>query len=237
MSVFHVQASIVAIRNAECEGRRKNIHIKKGNVVVIFPNTVHEYIECDSLCNEPTETVALISNTKLLAESMSDIVTKHSKNPYIDSSLLSENAYLAFKNILSASNTIEHLGWACIALSELFSILELAPAEGDLDLASKVLAYVDANFKENLTINHIAKVLGYHPSYIAHLFCDRLKIPFRTYLGAVRSEYATSQIRTTKKNLTEIAYESGYCSLNTFCRCFKKHFSQTPSQYKNFYRK
>jgi YesN/AraC family two-component response regulator len=95
-----------------------------------------------------------------------------------------------------------------------------------------VVAYIDETFKEPLTIDYIAKVFGYHPSYIAHVFCDQLKISFRTYLGAVRAEYAAAEIRTTQKSLTEIAYESGCNSLNTFCRCFKKHFSMTPSQYK-----
>ena len=115
--------------------------------------------------------------------------------------------------------------------------LELTPSETNLELPSKIVGYIDKNFKEHLTINHIAKVFGYHPSYIAHLFCDQLKIPFRTYLCAVRCEYAASLIRTTGKSLTEIAYESGYNSLNTFCRGFKKHFCKTPSQYKKEYTK
>lgn len=206
--------------------------LKKGDAIVIFPNTVHEYIEYDSLCDEPTEIVALICNTKLLAENLPDIITRYPRNPFIEASLISENTALAFRKMITRSNDIELIGWTYIILSDLLSILELTPTDRNLELPSKIVAYIDANFKEELTINHISKAFGYHPSYITHLFCDRLKIPFRTYLGAVRSEYAASQIRATEKSLTEIAYESGYNSLNTFCRCFKKHFSQTPSQYK-----
>ena len=210
--------------------------LKKGDAIAIFPNTIHEYIKYDSLCNEPTEIVAVICNTKLLAENLPDIITKYPRNPFIDASMISENTALAFRKITSKNNDIEMIGWTYIILSNLLSVLELVPIQGNLELPSKIVAYIDANFKEELTINHIAKVFGYHPSYIAHLFCDRLKIPFKTYLGNVRSEYAASQIRTTEKSLTEIAYDSGYNSLNTFCRCFKKHFSQTPSQYKKAYR-
>lgn len=206
--------------------------LEKGDAIVIFPNMVHEYIEYDTLCNEPTEIVALICNIKLLAENLPDIITKYPRNPFIKASLISENTTLAFEKIIMQSSDIEMIGWTYIILSNLLSILELIPTEGHLELPPKIVAYIDANFKENLTINHISKVFGYHPSYITHLFCDRLKVPFRTYLGAVRSEYAASQIRATEKSITEIAYESGYNSLNTFCRCFKKHFSQTPSQYK-----
>ncbi|MBE7041442.1 MAG: AraC family transcriptional regulator [Ruminococcaceae bacterium] len=206
--------------------------LKKGDAIVIFPNTVHEYIEYDSLCDEPTEIVAIICNTKLLAENLPDIITKYPRNPFIEANLISEGTALAFRKIITRINDIELIGWTYIILSDLLSILELTPTDENLELPSKIVAYIDANFKEDLTINHISKAFGYHPSYITHLFCDRLKIPFRTYLGSVRSEYAASQIRATEKSLTEIAFESGYNSLNTFCRCFKKHFSQTPSQYK-----
>lgn len=215
---------------------KKIYTLNKGDAIVFFPNMVHEYIECTSLCDEPTEIVAIICNTKLLAENLPDIITKYPPNPFIEASLISENTALAFRKITKQRNDIELIGWSYIILSDLLSILELIPSNTNLELPSKIVAYIDANFKEELTIKHISKAFGYHPSYITHLFCDKLKIPFRTYIGAVRSEYAASQIRTTEKSLTEIAYESGYNSLNTFCRCFKKHFSQTPSQYKKAYR-
>ena len=211
---------------------KKVYTLKKGDAIAIFPNTIHEYIECDSLCNEPTEIVAIICNTKLLDENIPDVITKYPRNPFINANVISENTALAFRKITMRNNDIEMIGWTYIILSNLLCVLDLIPTEGNLELPSKIVSYIDENFKEELTISHIAKVFGYHPSYIAHLFCDRLKIPFKTYLGNVRSEYAASQIRTTEKSLTEIAYESGYNHLNTFCRCFKKHFSQTPSQYK-----
>ena len=206
--------------------------LKKGDAMILFPNTVHEYREYTGTMDEPTEVLSVICNNKLLAESVPDIVTKHAKNPFLPTTKVSENAAFAFERILSADNDIALLGWTFVALSDLLKELALSPLDQNMELPSKVIAYIDTNFKEDLTIHHLAKVFGYHPSYIAHLFCNQLKIPFRTYLGAVRSEYAASQIRTTQKSLTEIAYESGYRSLNTFCRCFKKHFSQTPSQYK-----
>lgn len=214
----------------------ENIYtIKRGDSVVIFPNTIHEYIEYNLPYDEPTEIVALICNTKLLTEALPDIVTKYPQNPFIEASQIAENTAYAFGKIIKENNYIERIGWTYIILSDLLGKLELTPTERNLELPSKIVAYMNANFKKNLTIKHIAQEFGYHPSYIAHLFCDRLKIPFKTYLGAIRSEYAASQIRATEKSLTEIAYESGYNSLNTFCRCFKKHFSQSPSQYKKSY--
>ncbi len=206
--------------------------LKKGDAVVIFPNTVHEYIKCDEVLKEPTETVAIILTNKLIEETLPEIISKYPKNPFIDSSLISRDTLLSFKRVLTAKDSTELIGWTCIVLSNLIRVLELNPTNASYDLPSEIISYIDLNFKEDLSIEYISKIFGYHPSYIAHIFCDQLKIPFRTYLGSVRSEYAASQIKTSKKSLTEIAYESGFNSLNTFCRCFKKHFSKTPSQYK-----
>ncbi len=223
---------------AFCFSGRQNVKVgetvhtlQEGDAVLIFPNTAHEYI-AHPACDTPTEVLALICNTKLLAESMPDIVTKSAPSPFIEKRRVPQNARLAFEKILSAKTEAELLGWTYILLAALLEVVELSPHAGNLELPQRVIAYIDANFKENLTIEHIAGVFGYHPSYIAHLFCDQLKIPFRTYLGAVRSEYAAAEIRTADKSLTEIAYDAGFGSLNSFCRGFKKHFGVTPSGYK-----
>ena len=207
-------------------------HLKKGDAAIIFPNTVHEYIECNDKTDEPTEVLAIILDNKLIADGIAGIMTKYPTNPFIKSELVSENAIYAFKMITKVKDKIALLGWTYIALSEILKVVQLVSLDNNLDLAPKIVEYIDKNFKEDLNISHLAKVFGYSSSYIAHIFCDQLKIPFRTYLGAVRSEYAATQIKTTRRSLTQIASDSGYVSLNTFCRCFKKHFSMTPSQYR-----
>lgn len=206
--------------------------LKKGETVVIFPNTIHEYIENDSLSCDDGETLAIICSTDLLTENTADIIGKYPVTPLIPSDKISKNTKYAFKKVLTAKDDIELLGWTYIILSHLLCNLELISSKDNLELPSKIITFIDLNFKEPLSINYIAKVFGYHPSYIAHLFSDRLKIPFKTYLGGVRSEYAAFLIRSTDKTLTEIAFDSGYNSVNTFCRSFKKHFLKTPSQYK-----
>lgn len=209
--------------------------MKSGDVAFIFPNIVHEYIECLNP-EEETEVLAVIIDNKLLSEVMPEIFSKFPKNPQIPAELVSKDTVDAFRKILNSESDIALMGWTYVALSGLLNVLSFESLNNDPELAPKLIDYIDQNYKEPLSINHLANVFGYSTSYIAHIFCDQLKIPFRTYLGAVRSEYAASQIKTTKKSLTEIAYDSGYVSLNTFCRCFKKHFSITPSQYKKTFR-
>ena len=207
--------------------------LKSGDAVIIFPNVVHEYIACED-SETKTESISLISETDYLTGFMPDLITKHPRSPFIEAKLIPENSVLAFEKMTNAKDKTELLGWTFVALSGIFKNLELIPVKesGELNLAPNLISYINLNFEKPLTIKYLAKEFGYSTSYIAHIFYDQLKIPFRTYLGAVRSEYAANLISTTSKSLTEIAYECGYNSLNTFCRCFKKHFSKTPSEYK-----
>lgn len=206
--------------------------LKKGDALVISPNTIHEYIKDKSSIDKTCESLAIICDTGLLIENIPDIIRKYPLNPLVDESKISHNTVNAFYSVLSAKSNVELLGWTYVILSDLICSLELTSSQDNFQLPSKIISYIDLNFKEPLSINYVAKVFGYHPSYIAHLFSDRLKIPFKTYLGGVRSEYAAFEIRTTDKTLAEIAYDSGYNSINTFCRSFKKHFNMTPSEYK-----
>lgn len=208
--------------------------LKKGDAVIIFPNVVHEYIKHDTTPGVETESISLICETDYLGGIFPELLLKHPGSPFIESDLVSTNSALAFEKMRETKDESELVGWTFVALSGLIKNLDLIPFKksNGLNLAPSLISYINVNFQKPLTINFLGKEFGYSSSYIAHVFYDQLNISFRTYLGAVRSEHAAYMISTTTKSLTEIAYDCGYNSLNTFCRCFKKHFSKTPSQYK-----
>lgn len=202
-----------------------------GEAAVIFPNVPHGYLAADT--DLETESVALICRLDFLSGMFPALTTGRPLSPFLRAEQVSEGAVRAFEQMRTAEGA-KLLGWTMIALTDLLNELELIPgkyADG-FDLAGNLITYIDANFQQPLTIRHLAGRFGYSSSYIANIFCEQLKVPFRTYLGAVRSEQAARLMRSTNKSLTEIAYECGYHSPNTFCRCFKRHFSVTPSEYK-----
>ena len=206
--------------------------LEKGDAAVIFPNVVHEYIGESS--SVKTESITLINEIDLFSAIIPDLTTKRPSSPIIKASFLNENVLLGFRKMINAESETELLGWGLIAFSGMADSLELLPlknTDGFL-LTPNLLSFINNNFKKPLTIKYLSKEFGYSTSYITHIFYDRLKIPFRTYLNFVRSEEAANLISTTNKSLTEIAYECGFNSLNTFCRGFKKHHNMTPSEYK-----
>ena len=233
-SHFHSNLEI-----AHCIEGKQNVKLgekiytlSKGDTLLISPNTVHEYLEYDKEYDGKTTVVAIICKDKLLSESVPEIITKTVKNPLISGKNITEDVIRAFDRIKEMDDDIELLGWTLNIIAYILRNTEFEAESRERELPAEIAAYVDRNFKEDITIKYIADAFGYNPSYIAHIFCDQLKIPLRTYLGSLRSEYAASRIKTTDKSLTEIAYESGFNSLNTFCRCFKKTYSKTPQQYR-----
>lgn len=209
--------------------------LSSGDAVFILPNLVHEYIKCETPEDMSTEVIAFICDTDIISQLIPDLVTKCLVSPFIPSELIGKDTDRAFRRMTSSPDSIELLGWGCIAISGIVKNLEFIhiKSKGGDKLAPALISYIDSNFAKDLTIRTIAKQFGYSESYIAHIFYDRLKISFRTYLGSVRSEHAKDLILKTDKTLTEIAYECGYNSVNTFCRCFKKRFGVTPSKVKS----
>lgn len=207
--------------------------LKAGDAILIFPYVTHEYIDSGN-CTTETKSISIMCNISDFLNNFPIFSKYHPTNPLIKSEFISKDAKLAFAKMLETNDVLERIGWTYIICADLLKSLDLT-AKNSVDnpeLAVIITTYINENFGENLTIPILASKLGYSSSYIAHIFCDQLKIPFRTYLNSVRCEYAAVQICTTTKSITSIAYESGFNSLNTFCRCFKKNFNMTPLQYK-----
>lgn len=206
--------------------------ISKGDVLIVFPYIPHEYLSNDE--NSNTRTISVMCSLTEVLNSFPEFLQKQPICPHIKAEKISPNTTLAFSKIEETENMAELLGWTYIILSDTIKYMELMPRKNTrtLDLPGLITTYIKSNFSEPLSLETLSKKFSYSSSYIAHIFCDELKVPFRTYLNSVRCEYAANQLRTTKKSVTTIAHESGYSSLNTFCRCFKQNFGATPSQYK-----
>ncbi len=201
-----------------------------GDAALVFPGIVHEYISVKEAFG--TECIVVVADADVFSGLMPFIISHRPKNPIVK--VTSEIVKDAFRKIVRAEKEAELAGWTYVVLSDIIAEENLIPVKNteDFNLAPSLVEYIDNNFQKPLTIKFLSKEFGYSESYIAHIFCDRLKIPFRTYLGDVRSKYAANLIKTTRKSLTEIAYECGYENVNTFCRCFKRSYGVTPSAYK-----
>ena len=130
-------------------------------------------------------------------------------------------------------NPIKQLGYVNLILGTVLegTALQDKGAQANFDLASKILAFVQEQFREDISPATIAQHFGYHPSYIARYFKASCGIPLVQYLAAVRLRNAVMLMRERKYSISYCALESGFNSMRTFYRAFREEFSCSPKEY------
>lgn len=96
----------------------------------------------------------------------------------------------------------------------------------------KICRYIEANYKKDITLNEIAKMINMSESAVSHFFKKRTNRSFITYLTDVRIGNASRLLAETTQSVSEIAFECGFSNLSNFNRIFKKYKNQTPSEYR-----
>jgi AraC-like DNA-binding protein/mannose-6-phosphate isomerase-like protein (cupin superfamily) len=83
-----------------------------------------------------------------------------------------------------------------------------------------------------LSVQHIAELLGCSADYLSHLFHVETKERLTHYIQRIRIEGAILALETTSMNISEIAYAGGFADPAYFTRTFKQHKGFTPHEYR-----
>ncbi len=93
--------------------------------------------------------------------------------------------------------------------------------------------YVENNYyREDLTIEEIAKSLYLHPAYFSQVIKEELGLTALAYVTLYRMNKASVLLTATGLAVEEIASAVGYQNRHSFSRAFKKRFLVTPSMYR-----
>jgi AraC-like DNA-binding protein/mannose-6-phosphate isomerase-like protein (cupin superfamily) len=83
-----------------------------------------------------------------------------------------------------------------------------------------------------LSVQHIAGVLGCSADYLSHLFHTETKERLTHYIQRIRIQGAILALESTSLNISEIAYAGGFADPAYFARIFKQHKGVTPQEYR-----
>ncbi len=209
--------------------------INEGELAIIFPDILHNYYRLDETKeNRNTSELLIMCDPKLLGSLFPRFKDHKPKNPIVKKELISEETIFALNHLKPDSNFEVKFGYICIILSNIVNTLIVNNSKISIeDLTYKITDYIENNFTENITRESLANLFGISIYDISRLFKDRFKMNLRSYLGLIRTEYASVLIRTTDRTLTDIALTSGFESIRTFNRVFKDIYGISPTQFKN----
>ncbi len=95
-----------------------------------------------------------------------------------------------------------------------------------------IIDYISQNYQEKISLNDIAKKLGYDYNYTSRYFRKTFNMTFSEFLSIYRLENATRLLESTDKSVLLIANESGFQSLRNFNRFFKEKVGVSPTEYR-----
>ena len=118
-----------------------------------------------------------------------------------------------------------------------YNIEDLSQNEGKRVLQLKqVFELIESEYAAPLTLNDMAASVHMSPKYFCRFFKATTHRTPVDYLNYYRIELACNEIADADRNLTEIALDVGFSSLNYFIRQFKKYKGITPGQYQEMLR-
>ncbi|WP_309118144.1 AraC family transcriptional regulator [Paenibacillus sp.] len=95
-----------------------------------------------------------------------------------------------------------------------------------------LIYYLHLNFREEITLTHLAEKFDWNPAYISRIFKQYAGRNFTDYLHTLRVERAASLLATTSMSIIDIAFEVGFDHSQTFSRVFKERKGVPPKLYR-----
>ena len=96
----------------------------------------------------------------------------------------------------------------------------------------EILDYIAKHYSENFTMDDIGAAVNYSGAECCRMFKSALNETIYQYLNVYRLERAAELLRQGNHSISQVAYETGFCSASYFIKCFKSLLGQTPLQYR-----
>lgn len=203
-------------------------------LVIINPNVMHTEVSRNA---SPLEYVVLgIEGLELSAAADADgrfKILDHHDN---------DNIFTCVQNILQEThsklpgNEIICQAYMEILVTRLMRSTDLAfnddPLPSSNSQCAAVRRYIDAHFKEPLTLDYLAEIAHVNKYYLAHSFKEEFGISPINYQLQRRIEESCYLLRQTDLSLAQISRILGFSSSSYFSQIFRKSKHVSPSEYR-----
>lgn len=217
--------------DGQCEVNGKSLSFSKGAVLFVTPFDVHGYksdnlikmltihFRIDNLSNDLinlAETKACIMKcTNEMEEAFRLLITEY------EGSKEDDFKYLVYRNLLERIVILFMRSNKC-------SLKTNMPRE-----IIYAVGYINTNFQKKIDLQNVAEIANYSPEHFSRQFKKYTGMGFNKYLTNVRLSHAKNMLLNKDISITQVCYESGFSSLRSLDRAFKKKFNCSPKKYRN----
>ncbi|CEM62548.1 AraC family transcriptional regulator [Treponema phagedenis] len=127
---------------------------------------------------------------------------------------------------------MELQGWCYL----FFSCFKKQPTKASQDFKdnyfSKALNYIRYNYMRDINVNQISAEIGIDRTYLYKIIKEFTGVSPKTYITILRIEAAKNMLQYSNYSITDIAALCGFHDQSSFCKIFRRHETQTPSEYR-----
>lgn len=230
---YHLELAVFLEGEVRAFADTKEYTLHPGDIFLTFPNQVHRY---ESFTKESyylfIVTPDILSELSRVFDGgvpTSAALPGAAKNPEI---LQLAEKLAGIDSTVPFAETLRR-GYLLTLFSKLLPLFTLTSANtGDTHTLKGIVTYCTKNYTKDLSLSELEKELHISRYYISHLFSDKLKIGFNSYINSLRISYACRYLRHSDKSVTEISELVGFGTLRTFNRAFLRQTGKTPSEYR-----
>ncbi len=103
--------------------------------------------------------------------------------------------------------------------------------------AERGIRYINANFREAITVDAAAEAAGMSKSYFMKVFRDLNGVTPWEYVLLKRVAYSTQLLKNTQTSVLDVAMQSGFNTKSSFNRAFRRVMKTSPAEYRAAVRK
>lgn len=144
--------------------------------------------------------------------------SEHKLDPKAMCNLYRQTKILSPVQVEGIVEYLNTIGQIIIETHNKLLFMELIDAPAKIPLIKE---FVKENYMKKITIAKTAKKFFLSPDYFGRFFKKEVGISFMCFVNMYRISQAEEMLRQTRRNITEIAFMTGFGSLSQFNRTFK----------------
>jgi len=199
--------------------------VREGEALLLFPHQIHYYVDL------PESFSWLYITFELEGEPRKRLECYRNGGRGV-----SPQVQQLLEGFLSLYQSGDSLG-ASIKLGALLTKLsqeDPSPCvvSNDGDLVARIKKHVVSHLDGDLAMPAISKAMGVSESYLRAVFREEAGVSLGNFVRSVRLVQATYLLEHDQDDLGVIAEKTGFGSLTSFTRAFRRMYQMTPSSYR-----